>query len=122
MAGQLIDEYPWNAKRNGCLHCGSPRRPGEALYQFDQMVDEVIDLDGNTHAGSVAVICETCMVELGTIAGCATPAQTHALRAEVTDLLRRLKAAEETMGSRRDIQKALGRITELAGDLAPVDA
>lgn len=122
MAGQLIDEYPWNAKRNGCLHCGSPRRPGEALYQFDQLVDEIIDLDGNTHAGSVAVICETCMVELGTIAGCLTPVQARALQGQVNDLVARLKNAEETAGSRREIGKQLHRLQELAGDLAPADA
>lgn len=119
MAGQLIAEYPHNTKRHGCLHCGAPRRPDERLYQFDQLVDEIIDLDGNTHAGSVAVVCEACIIEIATVMGCLSPDKARRLQGLVDDLNRRLTDAEAQLSTRRDLNKTLNRLTELAGDLRP---
>ncbi len=119
MAGQFIDEYAHNTIRHGCLHCGSPRRPTERLYQFDQLVDEILDLDGNTHAASVAVICETCMVELGGLVGCATPKQAAGLRSRIETLGDKITELEAALGTREALMDSLSRLHELTGDMAP---
>lgn len=122
MAFQPIDEYPIMVKRNGCIGCGSPRRQGERLVMFDQMVDEIIDADGNVHSATSIVICESCIVELAVMVDCLTPLQATRLRNENTDLARRLTEAEAGLGTKTDLMEALGRLTELAGDLAPEPA
>lgn len=123
MAGQFISEYPHNAiglaGQIGCLHCGSPRRRDERLYQFDKLVDEIVDLDGNTHSANVAVICGSCVVEIAAKLGCLGPDQATALQNEVSSLRSETASQRDQLHSRRDLTRTLSRLTELAGDLRP---
>lgn len=119
MAFQRIDEYPFNAKRNGCFGCGAPRRKEERLVQFDQMVDEITELDGTIHAASNVVLCETCIIELAVMMDLLTPIQAQRLRNENEQLQGRVREAEAALGTRQELDTLLMRLTDFAGDLAP---
>lgn len=121
MAFQFIDEYPPNVKRNGCINCAAPRRPGERLIMFDQVVDEIEDLDGQTWAARSLVICEQCVIELAAMVDCLIPEHANRLRNRLAETEQQLRDAEAALGTRKDLNETLMRLTDLAGDLTQED-
>ena len=121
MAFQFIDEYPVHVKRNGCINCGAPCRPEERLIMFDQVVDEIMDLDGQTWSALSIVICEQCVIELAAMVDCLIPDHANRLRDQITTLKQQLTEAEEALGTKKDLQDTLMRLTDLAGDLTQED-
>lgn len=113
MAGQLIPEYPTHTKRNGCINCGSPKRLNtvngpEQLYAFDQVVDEIVDLDGNIHSAMSVVLCETCIIEIAHLVGCVTPSEARRLQGLVNEAEAKARRFEEALRTRTDrLVKAL---------------
>lgn len=108
MAFQLINEYPAYPLSDGtCFTCRASRRPNERVVDLGRTYDHVEDLDGNVHSMKAAAICESCVLELAHMFGCASQARTEQL---VTDL----NAAQHEVGVLRNKLDAVQPLIDLA--------
>lgn len=119
----LTDEYPYNSAspthQPGCFVCGAPKRiegpearhpNGELLVDLGVSTDEVQELGGEVHSFKQCVICESCVREIASLVGCATPEHASRLASENVTLTARIIELERIADDYAKMRDALGKV------------
>lgn len=119
----LTDEYPYNAAspthQPGCFVCGTPKRTegpearhatGELLVDLGVSTDEVQELSGEVHSFKQCIICESCIREIASLIGCATPEDSARLLSANQSMAERLANYEIMEGEFGRVKEAIGKV------------
>lgn len=100
MPFQLIPDFPGPPfGTSTCFTCRKPRYDGHGkIIDLGVRIDEITDLDGNTHSFGTPAMCEDCVRELVFLIGGLAPGDANSLRQE----LRESQGREQQL--RRDIE------------------